>query len=264
MSPPASRRRRTVGAGRSPRHLPVPESFQRWWSLEPATARRLLRQGRRAAGRVAAGRMPLLEGGSLGRGLVHEARLVESDRRIHISAGLFGQSVTALGAASRPNGRTGRHRCQCEKRPGAPGPSALQPPGRGIEKVTAHPEAAVEHVAEQFLARQDPCEGDRMPRHDRESSLGSVCGRSERVDRGHLERELDSPDTRKIDREPEQIGARGQWREPPGEGEREVVLVGWRNLLGRSNTASSKASRIRGSTSSARWRSSGPPHPSSG
>ncbi len=110
--------------------------------------------------------------------------------------------------------------------------SALEPPGRGIEKMTADAEAAVEDVAKQFLAREHPCERDGVSRHDRKPSFGAVGGRRKRVDRRNLEWKLDPPYSRKVDRKPEQIGAPGQRRKSPREGEREMVLIGWCDLLG--------------------------------
>ncbi len=64
--PLESRQRRTVGAGRSREHLRALASFLRWWSSDPATARCLLRRGRRAVGPIAAGRRPPSAGGLLG------------------------------------------------------------------------------------------------------------------------------------------------------------------------------------------------------
>jgi len=70
-----------------------------------------------------------------------------------------------------------------------------------------------------------------VPRDDRQAPLGPVGCRCERVDRRHLEREFNAPDSRQVDRQAEQVGTLRQGREPPSEGEREVLLVWRRDFL---------------------------------
>lgn len=60
---------------------------------------------------------------------------------------------------------------------------------------------------------------------DGESTLGCVGGRRDRVDRAHLDGQLDTADAGEVDRKAEQIGAVGKRRQRPGEGQREEELV---------------------------------------
>lgn len=71
-----------------------------------------------------------------------------------------------------------------------------------------------------------------MAGHDAEPALRSVGGVRERVDGRDLQGKLDLTDAGEIDRQAKEVGAFGQRWQPPGEGEREVEVVGRLLVLG--------------------------------
>jgi myo-inositol-1(or 4)-monophosphatase len=111
--------------------------------------------------------------------------------------------------------------------------TCLEPSGSGIEQEAAHGQASVEHVAQQFLAAQHPRQGDGVAGDDRQPAFGGVRGRRERVDGRHLEGKFDAPHAREVDGEAKQVRSAREGRKTPGEGEGEVVLVGWLGVLGQ-------------------------------
>ena len=183
----------------------------------------------------------LLTGGP-GRSGTSLGAAVDSQGAIHVTARLARQresvAVGAPGDARRKHHRDDN--CHSARR----GPWAFvlvasanesfpKPPRRRFEQVSAHCQASVEHLAQQFFSPEDSSKGNGIARHNRQPSLGCVGGRGERVDRRYLERQVNPAHTGEVDGETQQVGALGERRQPPCEGEREVVLVGRVHVLGQ-------------------------------
>jgi len=106
------------------------------------------------------------------------------------------------------------------------GGSSPQPTTGRIEEVTADGQTPVEHVAHHLLTGQDSGEGDRGTGHDGEPAFGGIGGRGVGIDGGDLEGELDPADAGQVDGQAQEIGPVGERGKGPGEGQREVELVG--------------------------------------
>ena len=74
-----------------------------------------------------------------------------------------------------------------------------------------------------------------MAGHDAETPFRAVGGVGEGVDGRDLERQLDAPDAGQVDGQAQQVGPARQRGQGPGEGQREVELVGRLLLLGEQH-----------------------------
>jgi hypothetical protein len=92
-------------------------------------------------------------------------------------------------------------------------------------------QAPLEGVAEGLFPFEDLGQGNLLAGHHREAPLGRVGGRRERVDGRHLERKLRPSDPGQFGGQDEEIGAVGQRRQHPCEGEGELVPLRGRGVL---------------------------------
>ncbi len=149
---------------------------------------------------------------------------------------------------------------------GAPGQHrALVDPALGLaQQVPADRESSVEQLARHRVTVADPQQRDLLVRHDAQRPLGRLGRVGDGVDGRDLERQVRSAHPRELGRREEQIRALRERRQAPGEVQGKRYSSRGSSPSGSSITMSSKPRSTRGSTSSERYRSTGPSQPSSG
>ena len=142
--------------------------------------------------------------------------MVERQRRVDVPARLVNEALGVEFGASgqdRHADNDGNSRSQPPKRH----PSSQ--PGAASSRNWLTAETAIEDVAQELLAAEDARQRHGMMGQDRQATLGRVgCGR-ERVDGGDVEGKLDAPHAGQVDGEAQEVGAMGEGREPPREGQ---------------------------------------------
>ena len=104
-----------------------------------------------------------------------------------------------------------------------------------LQQVEAHVAAAVEGVAQHLFAQVDLGQRDVDPSDDRQTPLGRVGDGRDGVDGRHLDRQGEAADAGHLGGQDEQVRRLGEWRQHPGEVQREgeaVGRIGLRVLLG--------------------------------